>query len=316
MKNYRYTLERYKGTKTRYTCPQCGRKQVFVRYIDTTTGQHLSEDTGRCNREQQCGYHKPPEKGNPKTEYRNPNSNPKKQILNPNPSSNPKKQILNPKKHQSSNPKPLSHHRIDTLPHSQLSTLFSNSLCCYPTNGLAQYIYHNYGWQAMERVFDAYRIGTHTDGSTIFWQIDARQHIRSGKVIPYDAHTGHRIKGTDTPPVRWVHSLHKLDGFTLHQCFFGEHLLQGNRLPIAIAESEKTALIASIRMPQYLWLATGGIRNLNVEKCKCLDGRHIVLFPDAGAWQYWNSIATTIPNCSISTQLQHHTDGSDIADYL
>lgn len=288
MKTYRYTLEPYKGSKTRYTCPQCGRKQAFVRYIDTTTGQHLSEDTGRCNREQQCGYHKPPEKGNTKYEYRNPNLN-------------SKQQILNPKSYQ---------------PTNQLTTIFSNSLCCYPTNGLAQYIYRTYGWQAMERVFDAYRIGTHTDGSTIFWQIDAWQHIRSGKVIPYDAQTGHRIKGTDIQPVRWVHSLHRLDGFTLQQCFFGEHLLQGNRLPIAIAESEKTALIASIRMPQYLWLATGGIRNLSVEKCKYLDGRRIVLFPDAGAWDCWNSIATTIPNCSISHVLQHHTDGSDIADYL
>lgn len=302
MKTYRYTLEPYKGSKTRYTCPQCGRKQVFVRYIDTTTGQHLAEDTGRCNREQQCGYHKPPEKGNTKYEYRNPDSN-------------PKQQILHPKKNQSSN-----HHIITSSNQNtstnQLTTIFSNSLCCYPTNGLAQYIYRTYGWQAMERVFDAYRIGTHTDGSTIFWQIDAHQHIRSGKVIPYDAHTGHRIKGTDIQPVRWVHSLHRLDGFTLQQCFFGEHLLQGNRLPIAIAESEKTALIASIRMPQYLWLATGGIRNLSVEKCKYLGGRHIVLFPDAGAWQYWNSIATTIPNCSISHVLQHHTYGSDIADYL
>ncbi len=308
MKTYRYTLEPYKGSKTRYTCPQCGRKQVFVRYIDTTTGQHLSEDTGRCNREQQCGYHKPPEKGNTKYEYRNPKpvSNPKQQILNPN--LNSKQQILHPK--------PLSHHRIDTLPHSQLSTIFNASLCCYPTNGLAQYIYHTYGWQAMERVFDAYRVGTHTDGSTIFWQIDARQHIRSGKVIPYDAQTGHRIKVADTQPVRWVHSLHRLDGFTLHQCFFGEHLLPSNTLPVAIAESEKTALIASIRMPQYLWLATGGIRNLNVEKCKYLDGRRIVLFPDAGAWDYWNSIATTIPNCSISHVLQHLTNGTDIADYL
>lgn len=291
MKTYRYTLEPYKGRNTRYTCPQCRQKNVFVRYIDTRTGQHLADDTGRCNREQQCGYHKKPERENPNYEYRNP------------------KPISNPKQHQPTN------QAINKSP-NQLSTIFSNSLCCYPTNGLAQYIYRTYGWQAMERLFDAYRIGTHTDGSTIFWQIDAQQRIRSGKVIPYDAHTGHRIKGTATPPVRWVHSLHRLDGFTLQQCFFGEHLLRGNTLPAAIAESEKTALIASIRMPQYVWLATGGIRNLSVEKCKILEGRQVILFPDAGAWDYWQSIAAEIPMCSISTLLQHHTDGSDIADWL
>jgi len=33
--NYRYQLERYRGRGSRYTCPQCGRKQSFTRYIDT-----------------------------------------------------------------------------------------------------------------------------------------------------------------------------------------------------------------------------------------------------------------------------------------
>lgn len=298
MKTYRYTLQPYKGRNTRYTCPQCGHKNVFVRYIDTTTGEHLSEDTGRCNREQQCGYHKKPS-------FEVKNQKEKSKII----FTNPKKQILQPKKQSSTN-QPVNQST------SQLKAIFKNSLCCYPQNGLAQYLYHTYGWQAMERVLDAYRIGSHTDGSTIFWQIDAQQRIRSGKLIQYDAQTGHRIKGTDTPPVRWVHSLHKLQGFTLHQCFFGEHLLGNNNLPVAIVESEKTAAIASIRMPQYLWLATGGIRNLSVEKCSVLKGRQIILFPDAGAWNYWHSIATQIRKCSISHVLQHHTDGSDIADYL
>ena len=33
--NYRYQLERYRGRGSRYTSPQCGRKQSFTRYIDT-----------------------------------------------------------------------------------------------------------------------------------------------------------------------------------------------------------------------------------------------------------------------------------------
>ena len=35
MNTYRYTLEKYRGLSTRYTCPQCGRKHTFTRYIDT-----------------------------------------------------------------------------------------------------------------------------------------------------------------------------------------------------------------------------------------------------------------------------------------
>ena len=40
---YRYTLEKYRGIKSRYTCPQCGRKYVFTRYIDTETNQYISD---------------------------------------------------------------------------------------------------------------------------------------------------------------------------------------------------------------------------------------------------------------------------------
>ena len=60
MVNYKYILEPYKGQNTRYTCPSCGHKKVFVRYIDTETGEHLGEDIGRCGREVKCGYHKKP----------------------------------------------------------------------------------------------------------------------------------------------------------------------------------------------------------------------------------------------------------------
>ena len=44
MKNYRFTLEKYRGIKSRYTCPQCGRKYVFTRYIDTETNQYIADD--------------------------------------------------------------------------------------------------------------------------------------------------------------------------------------------------------------------------------------------------------------------------------
>ncbi len=40
---------------------------------------------------------------------------------------------------------------------------------------------------------------------------------------------------------------------------FGEHLLPMNRgKPVAIVESEKTALVAAYYLPEYVWLASGG----------------------------------------------------------
>ena len=61
MNTYRYILEKYRGISTRYTCPQCGRKHTFTRYIDTeNNNQYLSDKVGKCNRLDKCGYHYTP----------------------------------------------------------------------------------------------------------------------------------------------------------------------------------------------------------------------------------------------------------------
>ena len=61
MNTYRFTLEKYRGLSTRYTCPQCGRKHTFTRYIDTeNNNQYLSDNVGKCNRLDKRGYHYTP----------------------------------------------------------------------------------------------------------------------------------------------------------------------------------------------------------------------------------------------------------------
>ena len=52
---YRYQFEKYRGRGTRYSCPQCGRKYCFTRYIDTETNQYINERVGKCNRLDKCG---------------------------------------------------------------------------------------------------------------------------------------------------------------------------------------------------------------------------------------------------------------------
>lgn len=51
-------------------------------------------------------------------------------------------------------------------------------------------------------------------------------------------------------------------------------------------ESEKTAIICSAMMPQYLWLATGGKSGLTSERLSSLKGRKIIVFPhiDLADW--------------------------------
>ena len=58
---YRYQLERYRGRSTRHVCPQCHRKGTFTRYIDTYNNNiYISENVGKCNRIDKCGYHYTP----------------------------------------------------------------------------------------------------------------------------------------------------------------------------------------------------------------------------------------------------------------
>lgn len=47
-----------------------------------------------------------------------------------------------------------------------------------------------------QRVFHLYHVGTSAKwgGATVFWQIDANEQVRSGKIILYNSETGHRVK--------------------------------------------------------------------------------------------------------------------------
>ena len=54
-----YSLQRYKGTATRHTCPNCGDRRSFAYYVDEQ-GTPLHPSVGRCNHESGCGYHYTP----------------------------------------------------------------------------------------------------------------------------------------------------------------------------------------------------------------------------------------------------------------
>ena len=54
-----YSLQKYKGTATRHTCPKCGDRHSFVYYVDENNVP-LHPSVGRCNHESGCGYHYTP----------------------------------------------------------------------------------------------------------------------------------------------------------------------------------------------------------------------------------------------------------------
>ncbi len=303
MAAYRFTLQPYKGWKTRFDCPSCGARRRFTRYIDTETGNYLDERVGRCDRVDSCGYHYTP-----------------KQFFEDNPllgqSIELYRQVdVSPKPHT---PKPVSYIPED---------IFRQSLRRYSENHLVFYLTRRFGADVAQDLVSCYRIGTssHWGGATVFWQVDVTGKVRTGKVMLYDPEKGKRIKEPFSH-INWVHSVLQLSEFNLQQCLFGEHLLASEPTKtVAVVESEKTALIASVYLPQFVWLASGGLYNLSVEKCQVLKGRNVVLFPDVNSLEKWREKAqelSAVASVMVSEMLERgataadRQQGIDLADYL
>jgi len=184
----------------------------------------------------------------------------------------------------------------------------------------------------IERLMNDYYLGATKDKSVIFWQIDAKNNIRTGKVMQYNAGSGHRIKNGNG--IDWVHSIMKKRGllpdtFNMVQCLFGEHLL--TRYPdkaVAVTESEKSALIGSAVFPSMIWLAVGGISNFTADRLKPLAGRKVIAFPDTDTngetFRKWSDIAKGIHFAEITVSdllereatPQQKENKIDIADWL
>lgn len=288
-----YHLEQYKGGNTRHQCPQCGTPKSFVRYIDEA-GNYIADNVGRCNRESSCGYHYPP-----------------KQYFLDNPTEG-KRTLLK----GSHNAKPQPQPQVDYIPEEWVHKFFS------PNNTFIAFLLCYYSEGAIRAAMQRYALGSTKNLEVIYWQIDQQRKVRTGKVMSYDE-TGHRISN-----VNWVHSMMKRKGllredFHLQQCLFGEHLLsldENKDKPIALVESEKSAVICSMEFPQYIWLATGGKSQLNA-RAEAIKGRKVVAFPDADAVEEWQEATKKYPFISLSNlfddmRAEERASGLDIADII
>ncbi|WP_210490358.1 DUF6371 domain-containing protein [Rufibacter aurantiacus] len=300
MKKFRYSLEKYSGPGSRHACPNCGAKGKFSRYVDNYTGEHLHEEVGRCNRENTCGYH-----FKPKDYFRTTGTRP--------PS------VAAPDKNMQA-PKPPSYIK---------PSMMAKSMRAYRKNTLAIFLADRFGEQKAWELLKRYNVGTsrHWPGATVFWQVDSEGRVRTGKVMLYDAQTGKRVKEPFNH-IQWAHRLLGKSNFHLRQCLFGEHLLNVEPgKPVAVVESEKTALIASAFYPEFVWLACGGASHLSPERCLALKGREIILVPDKDKFHTWVEKARKLEE-SLSSKVRiskclegiatgkEREKGWDIADYL
>lgn len=297
MSEHRYILEPYKGLKTRYTCPECNKPRKFARYIDTETNEHLGDRVGKCERSDRCGWHYTPKQHFADTGTAPESSKGASSVVKRDPEP------------------PISY--ID-------SVVLRQSLADYNRNNFVSYLHSLFDADTVRELIRKYKIGTskHWPGSTVFWQIDVPGNIRTGKIMQYDSATGKRIK-VPYERIQWVHKVTKAKDFNLKQCLFGEHLLFSNKLPVAVVESEKTAIIASAYLPQFTWVAAGNKQGLGIEKCKTLkaNSETVILYPDLNAFNDWTDKAR-LYGFKVSDLLekkateQEKENGLDLADYL
>lgn len=315
MNDYKYTLD---NSSKKFICIGCGKKR-FVKYIDNETREYLPEQYGRCDREINCAYHlNPYEDGFHKNETGN--------------------KIMRPK--ISFKTKPISF-----IPYE----VFKKSRNGYEKNYFIKYLQTLFDVDTINELISRYHIGTskHWKGAVVFPQIDINGKIRQIKIMDYDPETGKRKKGKDESwklnPKTGQYELDINNGDKIYfagkeiinnwdanfvQCFLGEHLLRENKNPVAIFESEKTALISSVYFPQLICLACGSLTNLTAEKCKVLRGRNVILFPDLNGFEKWSNKAKELSQLFptarfiVSDLLENNAtesakqQGLDLSDYL
>ena len=192
-----------------------------------------------------------------------------------------------------------------------------------------------------------YHIGHSKQGMTIFWQIDERMQVRTGKMMRYKP-DGHRDR-SDGYNFDWIHSalsrkkndndpwphpeLFNPDKQEMVSCLFGLHLLDryktNQKQQVCIVESEKTALLMAIAYGNnqcQVWMACGGVENINRDKLEQIidQKRDIILYPDRDGIAKWKAKAENLHYDRVMVDVKPVTewwkpeDGekADIADVV
>ena len=277
---YQFSLDK---SSKKFICPRCGKKR-FVRYFDNENKCYLEGNYGKCDRESSCKFHESP-----------------KQIFQ---STISTFQEIEKEK--------------STIKYSEVTKTGRD----YKNNNFIQFLKKHFSDDEIKKAIKDYHIGTskHWNGSTVFWQINQNEEILTGKVMLYNLDDGRRVKKPKNH-INWMHKILRIADFELQQCLFGLHLT--NVFPsrtIALVEAEKTAIIMSMFLPNYLWLATGSKANYKKTLLEPIKKFQIVVYPDKSEYEDWNKKTMDLQKegfkirCSQFIEKLNVPIGTDLAD--
>ena len=314
-----FILERYRpGGGNRYTCPFCGQKKCFARYIDVQTGEYVDETCGKCDHENSCPVvHYPPReffKDHPEFSRQNTWEpymvNGKASVL-----SNVKKICINS--------------TVLTTQTEFFDIRWAETAAKRASTFRSWFEGLPFDSERIQQVLADYYVGATqkdiiSDGinygpAAVFWMIDERQRVHDAKLMAYTC-DGHRVPG-------WGNSMRSICEKTkvgpqlaaTEKVLFGLHLV--SRYPektSCIVESEKSALVCALRYPEYLWLATGGCSNLQASKLQPLMKRRLVIDPDSGEYTKWLERMKDSGHTqyTVVDMLEDYEPNTDIADVI
>lgn len=294
----------------------------LVRYVDTETNNYLPSQLGRCDREAKCGYWaKPERKQQPQLYYFK--KQPVKKVNVPPQRAFIPIEVLN-----------------DTLNIEE-----------YSQNNFVQYYLQGAKFplppERVQQAVGLYFIGT-AAGFTTFPFIDQHNRVQAVQAVQFD-NSNHRKRNTFLHSI--IESDYQKQGKVLPQwlkdykaselkvgCLFGEHLLKlYPTKPVVLVEAPKTAFTCALYfgLPEEpeskLWLAVYSLSSLTEQRCRALQGRTVLLFPDLSkdgkAFKLWQGKAVELSEAlntkflvsdyleTIATPEQKEK-GLDLADFL
>lgn len=272
---YKWILRR---SSKKEICPRCGQRR-FVPYVASADGKTLAgAEYGRCDREQNCGYHLYPNG---------------KEVGDIEP-------VVKPER------RPLRFYRaavqIDT------STNLFDYVAALMGVSHAMAIWQRYaiGRDGERTVFwQIAKDGTVRTGKSIPYGRDGHR----VKIDEFPANWLHKSKKWR----EWCTGEELQQCF-----FGEHLLNEEPTAPVAIVESEKTAAILSEYSSKYIWLASGGAQGIkSEEKNAALKGREVLLIPDNGQYWNWKAVADKYGwECTDAIEKSPCFEGCDILDLV